>query len=212
MSDFTPLLDLLGRRDEHFYGATVGLVTNTRDPEGLGRVKVRFPLLSDHESSWARVVTPMAGRERGFFFLPEVDDEVLVLFEHGSLHAPYILGGLWNGADVPPETNQDGRNNIRLVKSRSGHTIRLDDTEGAEKITIADKSGKDSITFDAAQNTLTIAAEADITIESRSGAIKLSAQSVEISGKGGVTLASDAGMDVKAAAQLKIKGATVDIN
>ena len=63
------------------YGVTVGVVTNNQDPDGLGRVKVRFPWLSDDdESFWARVVTPMAGNGRGLYLLPEVDDEVLVAF------------------------------------------------------------------------------------------------------------------------------------
>src|SRR5205085_2988322 len=124
-------------------GVVVGVVTNNQDdPDGLGRVKVKFPWLSnDEESFWARVAVPMAGKERGFYFLPEVEDEVLVAFEHGDPRFPYVLGSLWNGQDKPPEKN-DGKNNVRVIKSRSGHVIRLNDEDGKEKIESIDKSGK----------------------------------------------------------------------
>ncbi len=116
-------------------GVVIGIVTNNEDPEGMGRVKVRFPWLSDEdESNWARVTTFMAGNERGVYFLPEVDDEVLVIFEHGDMRFPYVIGSLWNGEDAPPSDNRDGENNIRIIKSRSGHEIRLVDKEGEEKI------------------------------------------------------------------------------
>ena len=65
-------------------------------------------------------------------YLPEVDDEVLVGFEHGDIHRPYVIGALWNGKDQPPlqvsEAVGDGKVNKRVIKSRSGHTITLDDT------------------------------------------------------------------------------------
>jgi len=80
----------------------------------MGRVKVKFPWLSDeHESWWARIATPMAGGGRGAYFLPEVNDEVLCAFEHGDVRFPYVVGALWNGKDAPPTTNDDGKNNFR---------------------------------------------------------------------------------------------------
>ncbi len=140
-------------------GVAIGIVTNNQDPDRLGRVKVKFPWLSDEdESAWARMVTPMAGKERGLYFLPEVDDEVLVAFEHGDLRSPYVLGALWNGKDLPPVTNDDGKNNIRAIASRSGHVIRLNDEDGKEKIEIIDKSGKNSLVFDTASHTIRLSA------------------------------------------------------
>ena len=141
-------LDLLIPEDRtaRFYGVTIAMVTNIKDDDGLGRVKVKFPWLTDDdESPWARVMTPMAGDDRGFYFLPEVDDEVLVAFEHGDMAFPYILGSLWNGKDKPPEKNDDGENNKRFIKSRSGHMIIFDDTEDKEKFIIQDKSGKNRV-------------------------------------------------------------------
>src|SRR5262249_55069754 len=120
------LLDLLmtrqGDERDRIYGVVVGVVTNNQDPDKLGRVKVKFPWLSaDHESGWARIACPMAGNGRGFFFLPEVDDEVLIAFEHGRVEFPYVVGSLYNGKDKPPGDNGDGKNNLRSLKSRSGH-------------------------------------------------------------------------------------------
>ena len=87
-------------RNDRFYGVVVGIVTNNQDPENMHRVKVRFPWLSnDVESNWARVAAPMAGKGRGAYFLPEVDDEVLVAFEHGQVDHPFVVGCLWNGKD-----------------------------------------------------------------------------------------------------------------
>ena len=93
------LFEVAGINDR-FYGVVVGIVTNNQDPDNMHRVKVRFPWLNqDHESNWARVATSMAGNGRGAYFLPEVDDEVLVAFEHGLIDQPYVIGSLWNGKD-----------------------------------------------------------------------------------------------------------------
>ncbi|WP_437275934.1 phage baseplate assembly protein V [Sorangium sp. So ce375] len=192
MSDYGAFKDLFAapRRDEsRIYGVVVGIVTNNQDDSGLGRVKVRFPWLSDaDESNWARVATPMAGKDRGVYFLPEVDDEVLVMFEHGRVDSPFVVGALWNGEDTPPADNADGKNNVRIVKSRSGHTVTLDDTEGSEKITIADGKQKSTIVFDAAKGALSITSEGDFTVKV----------------KGKLTLESDG--------DVAIKGASVNIN
>ncbi len=104
-------MGLFGRLDDQgpnpgasrMTGAVIGVVTNNSDPDGMGRVKLRFPWLTDsHESSWARVAAPMAGNNRGAYFLPEVDDEVLVVFEQGDMRFPFVLGSLWNGKDKAP--------------------------------------------------------------------------------------------------------------
>ena len=195
-------------------GVVVGVVTNNQDPDGMGRVKVKFPWLSDDdESYWARVTAPMAGKDRGTYFLPEVEDEVLVAFEHGDVRFPYVLGALWNGKDAPPAKNDDGKNNVRIIKSRSGHLVRLDDTDGAEKIEIVDKSGKNSVTVDANANTIALKADGDITLESGQGKIVIKGQSVEMSSTAqDVKIESAANMDVKASGQMNVKGSAVNIN
>lgn len=195
------------------YGVAIGIVTNNRDPEGLGRVKVRCPWLSaDHESFWARLVTPMAGNDRGLYLLPEVDDEVLLAFEHGAPGFAYVLGALWNGKDSPPETNDNGSNDRRTLKSRSGHVIRLDDTASDERIEIIDKSGKNRIVIRTSDDSITIEAAADITIKSSSGALVLSGKGIELTSTADVTITANQSVDVKATGQLTLKGTTVDIN
>jgi uncharacterized protein involved in type VI secretion and phage assembly len=196
------------------YGIVVGIVTNNKDPDGLGRVKMKFPWLSDNdESNWARVVSLMAGKERGFYFLPEVDDEVLVAFEHGIVDMPYVLGALWNGKDKPPEKNDDGKNNLRTIKSRSGHIIRLDDKQGEEKIEIIDKAAKNKIIISSKDNKISIEADADITIKSAKGKVILQAQNgVEITSQAAVKIEASQTMDLKSKAQLNIKGQMVNIN
>ena len=88
------------------YGFVIGIVTNNQDPDGLCRVKVKFPWLSDEvESWWARCAQPMAGADRGTMLIPEIDDEVLIGFEHGDVRFPYVVGALHNGVDKPPKAN-----------------------------------------------------------------------------------------------------------
>jgi uncharacterized protein involved in type VI secretion and phage assembly len=203
-----------GAVDQRFFGVSIGVVTNNKDPDGLGRVKVKLPWLADTaESDWARVASPMAGAARGLYLLPEVDDEVLVAFEHGNPETPYVVGSLWNGKDKPPEANSDGKNDRRTLKSRSGHVIRLNDTKDSETIEIVDKSGKNSIVIATKDNSVTISADADITITSAKGKLILS-------GKGGVEITSGAALkaeakgnlDLKGGPQLNVRGSTVNIN
>jgi uncharacterized protein involved in type VI secretion and phage assembly len=199
--------------ESRFFGVAIAVVTNNKDPDKLARVKVKFPWLSEQEESgWARIASPMAGNGRGFYVLPEVNDEVLVAFEHGLIDHPYVLGALWNGKDEPPENNDDGKNNRRIIKSRAGHIIRLDDTEHAEKIEIVAKGGKDTITIDAKANSITISSDKDLTIESKNGAVKLRGQTVEIvSTSGAIKVDSKAALELKAAGALKQNGATAEL-
>jgi uncharacterized protein involved in type VI secretion and phage assembly len=195
------------------YGVVIGIVTNNQDPDKLARVKVKFPWLSqDDESYWARIAAPMAGKERGIYFLPEVDDEVLVVFEQGDLRFPYIIGALWNGKDTPPTNNEDGKNNLRMIKSRSGHTIRLNDEEGKEKIEIIDKSGKNSFAIDTANNAITITSDRDINLTATQGTIKLEAQKLEFKSSAQSKIEAGAGMDIKASGTMNLKGATINLN
>ena len=204
--------DREGMKGERIEGIVLGIVTNNHDPEKVGRVKIKFPWLTDSdESNWARVATVMAGRDRGTFFLPEVGDEVLVAFDHGDINHPYVIGALWNGEDTPPETNADGKNNIRKIKSRSGHeiifddneeerkekieihtkaghTIVLDDSAGAEKIEIKDKTGNNTITIDSVQDSINIESAMQL---------KIKANVVEIEGTTSLTLKSNAALTIQ---------------
>jgi len=178
-------------------GVAIGIVCNNKDPEGLGRVKLTFPWRGNSdESHWVRVATPMAGKDMGVFLLPEVDSEVLVAFDQGDVEHPYVIGSLWNGKEEPPEGNGDGKNNIRKIRSRSGHEIVFDDTEGSEKIEVKDSSGSNTITVDSASNTITIKSSAKLEIKSNS-----------------IVIEADNDMTIKAGTILTLEGKTqVKIN
>jgi uncharacterized protein involved in type VI secretion and phage assembly len=133
----------------------VGIVTDNEDPEGWGRVKVKFPTLTEeHASNWARVVAVGAANARGFDCLPEINDEVLVAFEHGDIHRPYVLGGVWNGEDAPPvavqQSVQNGQVRLRTFQTRTGHQLQFVDddsggiyikTAGGQEIHLNDQDG-----------------------------------------------------------------------
>ena len=216
MSNMDPLRHFFMSQSpsKSIYGVVIGIVTNNEDPDGLGRIKVKFPWLSDEdESNWARVATLMAGNERGLYFLPEVDDEVLVAFEHGVVDFPFVVGSLWNGKDKPPEENSGGANNLRTIKSRSGHIIRLDDTDGSEKIEIIDKSESNSIVIDTSSNAITIMAAGDITFESSDGNVIIKGQSVEIEATGSdVKATASANMELEAGSQCNVTGSVINLN
>lgn len=127
-------------------GVVSAVVIDREDPDGLGRVKLKFSWLAEGEpeSSWARIAVPMAGAERGAWFMPEVDDEVLVAFEYGDLRKPYVVGFLWNGVDKPPVKEPERR----VITTVAGHVLEFDDTEGSERIALAFKGEVPSITID----------------------------------------------------------------
>ncbi|VVB91089.1 Uncharacterised protein [uncultured archaeon] len=209
------LIDLIEdtSHKENITGVVIGIVTNNKDPDDLGRVKVKFPWLSDSdESNWARIVSPMAGKERGIYFLPEVDDEVLVAFEFGDINMPYVIGSLWKGKDKPPQTNSDGKNNMRIIKSRSGHLIKLDDTDGAEKIEIIDSSEKNKIVIDAKNEKISIISSKDISISAPNGKVTIEANDIEAKSNASTKIEASAGMDLKASGNMNVKGATVNLN
>ena len=199
--------------DGRLFGVVVGIVTNNRDPQGMHRVKVRFPWLSqDDESNWARVAAAMAGNDRGAYFLPEVDDEVLVAFEHGSVEHPFVIGSLWNGKDKMPENNSGGTNDNRGFKSRSGHVIRLGDKSGGESIEIIDKTGNNRIVITSNGNKIDIQAQGDISITSSTGKLTMSAVGVEIQSQTDVKITANTTIDVNANAQVSVQGAIVKLN
>jgi uncharacterized protein involved in type VI secretion and phage assembly len=118
----------------------VGVVTNNKDEKNMGRVKVMFPTLENQESHWARMTTLGGGKDRGFDCLPEINDEVLVAFEHGDINRPYIIGSVWNGKDNPPEKVEHsvtgsgkGKVRLRTFKTRVGHQMQFVEEDGNDQ-------------------------------------------------------------------------------
>lgn len=171
-------------------GLVIGLVTNNEDPKDQGRVKVKFPWLSDkHESDWARVVSTGGGPQRGVMWIPEVNDEVLIGFEQGDMHHPYVIGGLWNGVDSPPEPSKKvvkgGKTIRRIQYTRKKHKIILDDSDDSPGITIEDMNGN-TIHIDSKTNKLTIKMKGDIDIEAATHISLKANTGVDIDGGAGV--------------------------
>ena len=193
-------------------GVSVGIVSQNRDPDGLGRVKVRFPWRENpDESHWARIAVPMAGNGRGTWFLPEVGDEVLVACDAERIEHPYVVGCLWNGQDKPPQTNGDGRNDLRVIRSRGGHEVVFDDgVQGRIDIHLSDNKRK--VVLD--QNGIEISDDSgnSIAITSTPGNISIKSNvSVSIESTS-IEIKAKASMTLQASGTLTIKGALVMIN
>jgi uncharacterized protein involved in type VI secretion and phage assembly len=180
-----------------FYGVYPGIVTDNQDPDGQGRVRVRLPWApgvggSDYDV-WARLATLMAGADRGTWFIPDPDDEVLVVFEAGDVRRPYVIGGLWNGRDAAPESIA-ADNTVKSLTSRNGVKVTLDDrdgqealtleTPGGQTVTLSDGPGKVEI-VDANGNSVTLDSSG-VTITS-SGTVSVQASTVDVSA-GSVTV------------------------
>jgi uncharacterized protein involved in type VI secretion and phage assembly len=190
-------------------GVLLGVVVDNIDPEGQARVKVRFQhrhssggldrernIRRDEERDelWARVATLMAGDNRGTWFMPDVGDEVLVAFNAGDPTRAYVLGALWNRTNQPPESMQGG-NQKKVLRTRNGLEITLNDVDGQESLTIETPGGQklvmrdgpgeiqiadansNSVTFEAAG--ITVNAPAKVTINA--GTVRISAAAITVS-------------------------------
>jgi len=201
----------------------VGIVSNNKDPKGWGRVRVKFPTLTEeHESNWARVVSVGAGPGRGFDCLPEINDEVLVAFEHGDIHRPYVIGGVWNGKDAPPEKVDDtivgGKVRLRTFKTRIGHKLQfVEEDQGTKKGVYLNTNGghnlrlNDSDKFMELQTTGGHKIRCDdidktITVES-TGQIKITApQKISLTVGGNSIEITPSGINIKSSGTISIQG------
>jgi len=195
----------------HAKGVAVAVVKDNKDSSGLGRVKVSYPWHSQPtQSYWARVVTPMAGKDRGIYFIPEVEDEVLVAFERGDLRFPYVVGSLWNGKDKAPSANSDGKDDIRLVKTRKGHKLTFNDgSKGLVQLELND--GK-MLSIDDNGIKVDDGKGNSIVIKSNGGSITIQA-STDLSLKAPkIAIEASGTLDVKAGGTVTLKGSLVNIN
>jgi uncharacterized protein involved in type VI secretion and phage assembly len=193
----------IGEGRHRLHGVYPALVTDVQDPDGQGRVQIQLPFVNGDDepaaTAWARLATFMAGNERGSWFIPEVDDEVLVAFVAGDPRRPVVIGGIWNGRDAPPE-QMDADNNLRSVTSRSGHRLLFDDTIGAEKVLIETAGGHQLELKDASGGTVTLTHSNGARIEIDS------AGNVSVTANARVQIDAPAGMEVTAA-QLQVNAA-----
>jgi uncharacterized protein involved in type VI secretion and phage assembly len=176
-----------------FYGAYPALVRDIKDPDGQGRVKVSLPWSPDGKGAsyeaWARIATMMAGNNRGSWFIPDVNDEVLVIFLGGHPRHPCLLGALWNGQDSPPQSMDGaGKNYVKKIRSRNGVQITLDDTDGQEKMVLETPAGQ------------------TITLQDGPGSISL------VDSNGNSVKLETAGITVTASAKVTVNASTAEIS
>jgi phage protein D/phage baseplate assembly protein gpV len=221
------------RDREGLAGPMIAIVTNNKDPEDRGRVKVKFPWLSeDVESDWCRMLGVGGGPETGLYWLPEVNDEVLVAFENGDFGRPVVLGGLWNGQDKPPEAIEEvvknGKVHKRIWKTRGGHVLKFADesdvgvfleTSGGHKLTLdddggeirAETSGGQVIVLDDNRSTVSLESGGDFTLKSGANLTIEAGAMLELKGQT-FNLNANAAGEVKAGATLQVQGSLVKIN
>ncbi len=202
------------------------VVTDNNDPEHLGRVKVRTSWQdNDHTTPWARIVAPHSGDSRGHYFIPEVGDEVLVDYEHGDPQKPIVIGSFYSTNHGPEQAWVTDKNDIKKIRTRSGHTVEFDDTSGSEKLSIyngaGSSAGSNSNIISLTLNPVKITIESQGDIELKGKNIKLDAQgSLELHAASGVSIKTDSGdaslegsqVSVKADASVKVSGATAEID
>ncbi len=189
---------------KRFYGVVPATVTDNNDPAKEGKVKVRFDWFDGQmESEWCRVRQLYAGNGYGTFFIPEVGDEVLVAFILGDMRQPIILGGLYNGTDKPPSFH-DRDKDEKLIRTKAGHKIILDDTKGSQKITIEDSSGNHSIVIDTVANS--------ITIKSSNGKLVFDGQGIEIKSGIGIDISAKTSIKIDATGNMDLTGSIININ
>jgi uncharacterized protein involved in type VI secretion and phage assembly len=168
-----------------WYGVVPATVLDISDPDNQGRVKVTLPWSPDSSGgqyeAWARMATLFAGNNRGSWFIPDVGDEVLLAFEHGDPRRPYILGGLWNGSDRAPESMDGaGRNTKKVLRSRNGVKITLDDQDGQETLKLETPGGQ-SVTLKDGPGTIDV-------VDSNGNSVKLEAAGITVTASAKVTI------------------------
>jgi uncharacterized protein involved in type VI secretion and phage assembly len=210
-------------------GVVIGQVSDNRDPEGIGRVRLTFPWLSDDfVSDWARTVQAGAGAGRGTLVVPEVGDEVLVAFEQGSFQRPYVLGGLYNGVDKPAEPgaplvdSSSGAIDSRSFVSRTGHRLEfLEAAAGPQGVRV--RTGDDKVSVELDQQGTTVVVRSDgtviiegasgVTVDAGPGGLRLLGHAIELSARNGVTIDGGSGeVKVNGTSGVAVRGATVKVD
>lgn len=177
-------------------------VVDNADPEGLGRIKVQMAWQKDAPTPWIRIAQPHGGADKGFHFIPEKGEEVMVGFEGGNAEMPFVMGTLYNGK-AKPEAFTTETNDIKAIRTRSGHTIELNDKDGAETIKIYDNEGS-IITFDTKAKSLSINSAETIEIGAKN--INITAEeNIVIGAKANIDIAADGDLNEQAKGNVTVQ-------
>ncbi len=213
-------------KEREIRGLQVARVINLEDPEKLGRIKVSYPWLDSEETAWVRIAVPHAGKDRGWYSLPEIDDEVLVGFENGDSDYPVVLGSLYNKDNSPMDEAYSADNNIKMFMTRSGNRIVMNDEDGGEQIVISQKDGKNQIVLDLSGPSISISSEGDISVSGKNlnveaneginlkagSDIKMEGVNIEIKASGNMKSEAGANNDISGSAQVNVKGGMINLN
>ena len=189
-------------------GVVNALVSNTKDPEKLGRIKVKIPLLDNMETDWVRICSFFSGKNRGAFFMPATGDEVLVAFGQGNINLPYVIGFLWNGVDKPPVKPAD-MDKVREIRTNSGQVVRFEEQTN-ERITITDAK-KNQVVIDTKKGSIDIKCSKNMSITSSSGTITVKGKTIKINATSSMSLDA-ASINIKAKGTLNLKGSRINLN
>ncbi|BAX80223.1 type VI secretion system Vgr family protein [Labilibaculum antarcticum] len=178
------------------------MVVANADPQSMGRIRVQFSWQLTAPSPWIRMTQPHGGADKGFHFIPEIGEEVMVGFEAGNAEKPFVIGTLYHGA-AKPESFASDTNDVKVIRTRSGHTIELNDLEGEEKINIYDNEGS-IITFDTQAKSLTISSVETIDISAKN--INISAEeNIQIAAQQNIGIAAQADASMQAEGNLALQ-------
>lgn len=193
-------------------GLTIGIVSDNNDPDRLGRVKVKYPLLynadlgAEVDSDWIRTITVGSGVEHGILFIPEVNDEVIVAFAHGDQNAPFVLGTLWSGKHTlpraPDKLLQGGKVVQRVIYSRTGHHIVLDDSDADGGISLIDRKGN-KLVFKAQDDSLLVETTGKITMTTKGDFVLDTKGNASFKSNGNISLEASGNLSLKANGNLK---------
>ncbi len=226
-SDTASVENVVETRKTPVVGMHVARVVDLKDPEKLGRIKISYPWLDSEQTAWVRMIVPHAGKDRGWYALPELDDEVLVGYEHGNTDHPVVLGCLYNKGNAPMQEAISGDNDIKMLMTRSGNKIVLNDKDGAEQIVISQKDGKNQIVLDISGPSITISTEGDISVKGKrnisieaeqgitmkaSSDVKIEGANVEIKASGNIKSEAGANNEIKGSTQVNVKGGMINLN
>jgi len=204
------------------FGLHYGIVSQNKDPDNLDRVKVQLPWLDagdTDQTHWAQLLTPMEGKKYGWYTLPDIGDIVVIVFVAGDISQPVVVGGIWSKVDTSPEPNEDGKNNFRGFRSRTGHRLVFDDSSGGTKVWFADKTTKLMVASGkfakdgAGPNVCAVwkppmSGEGGISITSMEGKMEITAKTALTIKAQNIKINAKTSIDIKAGSDIKMEGSS----
>lgn len=204
----------------------IARVTDNKDPDKLNRVQVCYLDEEEYASDWIPVITPFAGNDSGLTMIPDIDDQVIILSMDQYNSHKVVIGSTWHESSQPPATNEnssadfndDGKNSLHFIKSRSGNMVILDDSEGEEKIQLISSDGKSRFEFSVKDKLVSLITESDLTLNAK-GLLSFTAEEVKFTAKKKMSLSAEEieiaakkKMDITASQDITVKGSGIALN